>query len=395
MSIASVYAVSPVSVESRTSVLFGDRVFCGEHWDDFALAALCLDKPGRALLLGLGSGAGIRPLIATGMVSSVDAVDVSPTVVDGAMGLYRRRFPAVDLTAHVADACQFLADTNETWEIICVDVYQDDAYVEFMLDAEFWALVASRLSMGGAVMANAFGLPWHLEPLQPATPQCALVTRAAGQFPVAAAVPSRRNITLLLSRDPLSADRSDATPDRLTANDSLGLAIQRARLSHPLATRPDLVDLTVSDSPILSLDAIDRVLIQSWDGFLATLRRVAPNPMLAGLRPPLPAVVRDAEYAYQATCKLLAASELAAASFFPTFAAVETFFDRDGLDRFWARMSDGAEGLIDLSPTFVTQFLLPQMFAAEARQPSPRPRRLQRCVDLLRAVTPMAATGRA
>jgi SAM-dependent methyltransferase len=375
------YSERPVSVVSTISTMLGDRVFCGEHWDDFALAGLCLAQPGRALLLGLGAGAGIRPLFASGGISTVHAVDIDQESIDYARNLYANNFNTIAFNATQSDAMQFLADGSDPYDVICVDVYGDKKFIDYLSGRKFWELVRLRTSSTGFVMVNAFGLPWHLDPLTKNSLQTSMVRAAASAFDAMSIIPSRRNLTLLLSSSTLGvSSRSPAAPGQLSEPDQLGLRVQRARLGHSLRLA-QLPPPMVAHMPA-EISVLDRTLVEAWPAFLHILRDTAPGPLL-DLANPLSALVRDVDYSYLTIKLLLGKGLLAAASFFPTFAAVEAFSNRDQLDPFWEMMSRSALEFYDASPEFVSQFLLPQMFASEARSPSPRQSVLARIASVM------------
>ena len=53
------YSNEPFQFIDNSSSFFGDRVFCGQYWDDLAIAGALTPSYGKILMLGLAKGAGI------------------------------------------------------------------------------------------------------------------------------------------------------------------------------------------------------------------------------------------------------------------------------------------------------------------------------------------------
>jgi spermidine synthase len=84
---------------------------------------------------------------------SVTSVELDPTVVD----LSRKYFGIKDepkFTVANEDGRQFLAHTNEHYDVILLDAFHGPSVPFHLLTKEFYALVAQRLNEGGVVLQN-------------------------------------------------------------------------------------------------------------------------------------------------------------------------------------------------------------------------------------------------
>lgn len=107
----------------------------------------------KVLFLGLGGGAGIRSFRRSYPQVQITAVDIDPTVVEVARKFF---FLQEDerLSVVVDDARHFLSVTEESFDQIILDVYNQDGYPSRMYTRESFQLMADTLRsdfQGGAV----------------------------------------------------------------------------------------------------------------------------------------------------------------------------------------------------------------------------------------------------
>ena len=199
----------------RTRVRIEDA---GPHQDRIPvleLAADLFERPGRALLVGLGGGPLARALAFDNW--RVDAVEIDPAVVAVAREHFRLR-PAF-ATVHVADGRRFLRGSRDSFDLIVLDAGGGGAVPCRLLTAEAFGEAKARLRPGGVLAVGLEGIGWT-EPL----------ARAA-----AATLGTRfRNVVALPTAEP---------PDRfgdivLYASDR-AMEIPRERLGDPVATLSD------------------------------------------------------------------------------------------------------------------------------------------------------------
>jgi spermidine synthase len=123
-----------------------------------ALGALLVERPRRALVIGLGGGsfAGFLHHQIPGIV--VDGVEIDPVVVDVA-----RTFFGLDqlprLRVHVADGARFVAERlsqgyRGAYDIALLDAYTGDGIPAHLETPEFFAAVSGLLDPGGVAILN-------------------------------------------------------------------------------------------------------------------------------------------------------------------------------------------------------------------------------------------------
>jgi hypothetical protein len=112
-----------------------------------ALAVAVCPKPRTALQLGLGGGAMVRFLAAYYPDCALTIVESDPTVID----LARRHF-YIDAPIEQTDAIAFLAETEQRFDAIMVDIYGGSGFNAPPL--AFWDACAAALQPKGCVAIN-------------------------------------------------------------------------------------------------------------------------------------------------------------------------------------------------------------------------------------------------
>jgi spermidine synthase len=112
-------------------------------------------QPRRVLQIGVGAGAMTGYVLRNWPQARVDAVELDPVAIE----LGRRHFGLPSdprLAIHIADGRVWLAASNERFDVVMLDAYDDRTIPPALADAAFFALVAQRLAPGGAVAQNAY-----------------------------------------------------------------------------------------------------------------------------------------------------------------------------------------------------------------------------------------------
>ena len=120
------------------------------------MLGLVYAHPGaRIAQIGVGAGNMTRYAIRTFPSAVVHGVDIDPHALD----LGARHFglaPHPRLQLHVADGRQWLAASDERFDVIMLDAYDDRSIPAPLADADFFRIVAARLAPGGVAMQNVY-----------------------------------------------------------------------------------------------------------------------------------------------------------------------------------------------------------------------------------------------
>jgi spermidine synthase len=141
------------------SVWYPHSVLTGGEWDMFLVVPPLVPHRVRdVLILGNAGGSTARALAALYPDVRIDGVELDPKVTEVA-----RRYLGLDgiLLLHVitADARAYLRSTHKRYDLIAIDTYRQP-YIPFQVTTrEFFALVRSHLTPGGAVALNVARVP--------------------------------------------------------------------------------------------------------------------------------------------------------------------------------------------------------------------------------------------
>jgi spermidine synthase len=141
------------------SVWYPRSVLTGGEWDMFLVVPPLVAHPVRTVLvLGNAGGSTARALAALYPGVEIDGVELDPKVTDVA-----RRFLGLNriprLRVITADARAYLRSTDKRYDVIAIDTYRQP-YIPFQVTTrEFFALVRSHVTPGGAVALNVARLP--------------------------------------------------------------------------------------------------------------------------------------------------------------------------------------------------------------------------------------------
>ena len=154
-------------VEVHDSVDFGklfrlDGHFMTSEKDEFFYhenlvhpAAITHPAPARALIVGGGDGGSAEELLKYPSMKSVTLCEIDLAVVDIArkylQGVHKGSLDDPRMTLRIADGFQFVRDTEETFDLIVLDLTDPGGPSTPLYTPEFYAACASRLAPTGAM----------------------------------------------------------------------------------------------------------------------------------------------------------------------------------------------------------------------------------------------------
>lgn len=280
-----------------------NKIFSGQYWDEFSLPSLLVkQKEQRVLMLGLGQGAGIRPILATGLVSEIIGVDSDKDAIESTEETYATFFPLLKFKTVVSDATEDLKTCkNDEWDVIWVDLYTTTGYPEAVLEASFFELLHKKIKQDGAIAINAFGLPPQLNPIAADTATNFLLYRLNQTFKHVGFLPLRRNHTLFASKENgFSTISSVEFNDDLKESDRLIFNIQKLRLKHIQSY--NFVEPLLDSIP-LTFEDITSQMRKRWPHFIQDMNTFG-SKNINNWKPLIKAhdlidVMRDTNYAYE------------------------------------------------------------------------------------------------
>ena len=249
-------------IDHHLTYLHSQKVFTGQYWDEFALTCSLIPDHAKVLMLGLALGGGIRPLFSSTKKIELTCVDYDKESVQKCRDLYQKCFPDIQFKTITADAKEFLKNDDQKYDAIWFDIYADAAYSTLAFDPEFMNLIQRRLTVKGALLVNAYGLPNHFSPLTANNIQQNCASFLKSQFGFAAAIPFRRNMTLVVSsasptQYPVKANESLNAMDQFTFDFIQKKVSQQIQLD-------ELAGANKIDPHQMQFAAIDTHMRQCW-----------------------------------------------------------------------------------------------------------------------------------
>lgn len=157
MEVVQIGARVDLDVEGATYATWHpEHVLTGYSWDGLAVGGLlrAAGPPSSVLILGLGGGTVARQLRTFCPDIRVVGVEIDPGVVD----LARRHLHlAEDIEVHVADAYDWLARSDDHFDVVIDDLFltgATDVVRSRVPEGDTLALLRRRVAPGGVVVAN-------------------------------------------------------------------------------------------------------------------------------------------------------------------------------------------------------------------------------------------------
>jgi spermidine synthase len=170
------------------------------------------ERPGKALLIGLGGGSLLKQYAQDGW--NVDAVEIDPTVIEIAYDY----FGLSDKEGHIVemDGRQFLGTTEDSYDVVLLDAFGSSSIPFHLVTEEVFGLIADHLTENGILAVNIETIGWD-DPLI-----ATLAATLTKQFANVVALPMEEppdqlgNIVILASDrqlEPLRTPEDNATFD--------------------------------------------------------------------------------------------------------------------------------------------------------------------------------------
>ncbi|MBI2027910.1 MAG: hypothetical protein HYS98_08955 [Deltaproteobacteria bacterium] len=254
-------SLEPVYKEIRTDKVQGlesfflpHQIYSGKYWDEFSLPSLLLDFPHRVLMLGLGQGAGLRPILATGQVKEIVAIDNDISAIQETQRIYKKFFPKLQFSCIHQNAKEFLeSNTSNTFDIIWVDLYSSDGYGSDISNPSFYKLLKKMITPQGIIALNSFGLPPHLNPLGNDTFANLILFQLHTNFSHVRYLPYRRNFTFFASNNIFPLPPFVLPQEHLKQGDKLVSQIQKLRLCSIIKSVPQQPNTETNSSAFIEL----------------------------------------------------------------------------------------------------------------------------------------------
>lgn len=106
------------------------------------------------LVLGIAGGSVIKTLVnEIDFKGEITGVEIDPEIISLANNYFKlNEIP--NLTICIEDANQFVQNTNKTFDIIIIDIFQDNSMPEFLFENKFIENTRSLLTSGGYLLFN-------------------------------------------------------------------------------------------------------------------------------------------------------------------------------------------------------------------------------------------------
>jgi spermidine synthase len=142
----------------RQSSMYLDAPFDNdfEYPSYFHIALAVKPDAKRALAIGLGGGTVVKRMWRDYPDMLVDAVELDPEVVDVAHRFFELPEDA-RIRVFVEDGRHFLESRQDVYDIVVIDVFDEDRVPAQLTDAEFVRTLRSRLAGDGVVSYNFMG----------------------------------------------------------------------------------------------------------------------------------------------------------------------------------------------------------------------------------------------
>ncbi|MGD6874284.1 spermidine synthase [Sutcliffiella horikoshii] len=261
------YSEDHLLLHTVESLVSSDRIFVGNQPDEFAIAGL-LEKSKRVLMLGLGFGESLRPILAGNHDLQITAVDINASTLNACYSINENYFPLLNSKVNYIneDAFKYIYSySGVEYDCICVDLYTKEGYPLQILDDDFWRSLKKILTADGTVIFNSWGLPQQLNPFHGDTIQVSIARRLLIHFEYNGYLPHRRNITFIANKKSKPKFRENIDYTHLNEVDRLILEFYPYRLRNILPLDIKLISKVESEENCINkMEQFNDEMFKRW-----------------------------------------------------------------------------------------------------------------------------------
>lgn len=344
------YSKNSLLLQTIESLITHDRIFVGNQTDDFSIAGV-LKGSNRVLLLGLGYGGAIRPILAGNNNIQITAVDMNPKSLNACSLILEEFFPNItkQLNYVLDDADNFLRNyTGLSFDTVCIDLYTDTGYPSIVFNGEFWSNIKKILSENGTVLFNSWGLPQQLEPLKINTAQTAIANIMINNFPYLSYLPHRRNITFIANFTENIEIKNNICVDNLIGLDRVLMKFLPLRVKYVERLSGENIDYSNKKTDILTLEEFDQVMNKQWLLLIQNCNKALEDKGCKKIKSMIE-LLENPEIAKLMTIQLLESRAPESATL-PVLLGAYAFDNPEGLDWYFQWLLEECDILFGLNP---------------------------------------------
>src|SRR5512139_1841681 len=113
--------------------------------------------PRKVLLIGLGAASLTKFLYRNRLLAKLTVVEIEQVVVSAAYHFFKLPHDPLRIQIVVADGTHFVANSDQTWDLILVDGFDADARAGGLDTLPFYQAVRAHLSDSGIMAVNLLG----------------------------------------------------------------------------------------------------------------------------------------------------------------------------------------------------------------------------------------------
>lgn len=263
------YSAKIPTIDTKDTHLLPQQVFTGNYWDEFGFTPFLVPENANVLMLGLSLGGGIRPLLSSTKNIRLTCIDIDEESVNACKENFHTCFTDLSFATEVSDAAVYLEKKEARFDLIWLDIYEQDSYSSLVFNQDFLAKVKKNLTPEGVLAVNAYGLPNQFKPLEKPGVQSELAGTLQKAFGYVGHLPFRRNQTLFASQERPKIFPANPHPC-LSALDKKSFAVQKQRIED-MSSVPTPIPGAINLQKTSKFIEIDKEMRQGWSGVVSKL----------------------------------------------------------------------------------------------------------------------------